>query len=246
MSPYPATSEKAMKTYKVLSVLLDYPEEALARAVPELREVLDAERLLPQPVRAALEPLLQELETRSTLELQERYVGLFDRVRSLSLNLFEHVHGESRDRGQALVDLKALYARHGLVFAVRELPDYLPAFLEFLSRIPTPEARTLLAETSAILAGIRARLARRGSCYAAAFDALLALAGSTARADDVPDEEIRKEDDPSALDAAWEEQPAFGPASGCGAGVRPADAVIRFHPRAPEPRTRATVQAGGD
>ena len=60
-------------------------------------------------------------------------------ARRLSLHLFEHVHGESRDRGQAMVDLKAMYENAGL-FVTRELPDYVPLLLEFLSTQPRPEA----------------------------------------------------------------------------------------------------------
>src|SRR5690606_12026307 len=97
---HPPVHGNAMKTYKILSALLDYPDEPLVGALPELRRALDAEALLPPPARAGLEALLRELEQEDLFDLQEDYVGLFDRVRSLSLHLFEHVHGESRDRGQ--------------------------------------------------------------------------------------------------------------------------------------------------
>ena len=101
-----------------------------------MRAALDAEGRLPQRDRDRLDRLLEEIATRDLYDLQERYVLLFDRTRSLSLNLFEHVHGESRDRGQAMVDLMELYERHGLAMAGKELPDHLPLFLEFLSEIP--------------------------------------------------------------------------------------------------------------
>ncbi len=233
-----------MKTYKVLSALLDYPGGTLLDAVPTLRLALDAEALLPPAARAGIEPLLRTLEQKDLFDLQEGYVGLFDRVRSLSLHLFEHVHGESRDRGQALVDLKALYARNGLALAPDELPDYLPAFLEFLSRVPAQEAARLLAETAPILEGIGARLAKRRSSYAGVFDALLALAGVEPEQAAVSDEEIRKEDDPAALDAAWEEQPAFGSARGCESTQRPEVSVLRFQPRA-DPRATPNPKTNG-
>jgi nitrate reductase molybdenum cofactor assembly chaperone NarJ/NarW len=152
-------------------------------------------------------------------------------VRSLSLHLFEHVHGESRDRGQAMVDLRALYARHGYRLATDELPDYLPAFLEFLSYLPEDEARKLLADTSHIIEAVGARLKKRGSAYAAAFYALLDIAGESAiEASEIADEEIRAEDDPRALDAAWQEEPAFAPGAGCGAVSQTGStSVIRFH-----------------
>ena len=124
------------KTFKVLSALLSYPDEALQKAAPELANVLNEERLLPSESRPALEALIEEVARADVYDLQERYVELFDRTRSLSLHLFEHVHGESRDRGQAMIDLKNLYEQHGLSFSTSELPDYLPAFLEFLSTRP--------------------------------------------------------------------------------------------------------------
>ena len=222
-----------MKTYKILSALIDYPSAELVEALPELRHTLEGEDMVPAAARGRLDALWAHLARGDLIDLQEAYVGLFDRVRSLSLNLFEHVHGESRDRGQALVDLKALYERSGLVLAANELPDYLPAFLEFLSRQEPQAAQAFLAETAGILEGIGARLAKRGSPYASVFDALLALAGhALAEPGTVADDEIRAEDDPSALDAAWEEQPAFGPAPQCGAAARGDVSVVRFHKRA--------------
>lgn len=221
-----------MRTYKVLSALLDYPSEALKAAVPELRHALDEEDALPRVATDALERLLCELESGDLLELQERYVSLFDRVRSLSLHLFEHVHGDSRDRGQALVDLRQLYERNGFLLSTSELPDYLPVFLEFLSRIERADAAGLLRETGGILDGIRARLGKRGSAYAGVLQALLSLAGrKVTEACTVSDEDIRAEDDPSTLDAQWEEQPAFGPMPTCGAANRSDVSVIQIHRR---------------
>lgn len=220
-----------MKTFKVLVALLDYPQQELIDALPELAQALDAERLLKAEERRALEPLFGELRAAELMALQERYVGLFDRVRSLSLHLFEHVHGESRDRGQALVDLRELYARHGFVLASNELPDYLPAFLEFLSQRPFGEAQPLLADTAHILQAIAARLAKRGSAYGAVFAALVALSGEKVEVVAVDDAELRKEDDPATLDKVWQEAPAFGPGSaGCGSDAKQGElSVIQFH-----------------
>ena len=128
------------RTLKVLSALLSYPTAELQAAVPEMRAALDREARLPQRNRDRLDRILDEIATGDLYDLQERYVLLFDRTRSLSLHLFEHVHGESRDRGQAMVDLKSLYERHGLLMSSSELPDHLPLFLEFLSTIPEAEA----------------------------------------------------------------------------------------------------------
>ena len=105
-------------------------------ATGEIAAVLAEEGLVPAPLRAAIGALLAELAGRDIYELQERYFALFDRSRTLSLHLFEHVHGESRDRGQAMADLIALYRGHGLEPTASELPDFLPLFLEFLSLLP--------------------------------------------------------------------------------------------------------------
>jgi nitrate reductase molybdenum cofactor assembly chaperone NarJ/NarW len=222
-----------MKTCKLLGALLSYPSAALIEALPELAAEIDRERLLAPATRASLGQLLDELAFTDLMTLEERYVDLFDRVRSLSLHLFEHVHGESRERGQALIDLSALYERHGFQLKGDELPDYLPAFLEFLGALPETEARELLGETGRILQGLGARLGKRGSRYAAVFEALLAIAGSPGIAQEtVSDEEIKIEDDPVTLDRQWAEEPAFGPApGGCGVKSAPAAAVVHIHAR---------------
>jgi nitrate reductase delta subunit len=199
-----------MKTLKILATLLDYPQPPLIEALDEIVSELSRESVLDTTALSSLGPLIDTLRTRDLLELQEAYVGLFDRVRSLSLNLFEHVHGESRDRGPALIDLKALYAGHGFDFSHDDLPDYLPAFLEFLSHLPQPEAQAHLADTAHILEALRARLEQRGSPYAAAFSALIALSGARPEPAVVSAGDIRREDDPARLDAEWKEEPAFG------------------------------------
>lgn len=207
-----------MITWRVLSRLLSYPDEALVASVPEMRQALAGCSLLSPRARKGLEPLLDELEQRDLLDLQAVYVGLFDRVRTLSLHLFEHVHGESRDRGQAMVDLVQLYRRHGLDVTARELPDYLPLFLEFLSIVPPAEARALLREAAHIIAAVGGRLAQRGSAYAGVFDVLAELAGTTIdrAAAAEPDDES-----PAAIDKAWEEAAvAFGPDSTPAAQLR--------------------------
>jgi len=207
---------------KVLSALLTYPTAELQAAVPDMCSTIDTKGRLPKDSRKQLGRLLDELATWDLYELQERYVLLFDRTRSLSLNLFEHVHGESRDRGQAMVDLKDLYERHGLTLASTELPDYLPLFVEFLSTIPKPEARELLAETAHILEAIRQRLERRKSPYAAVFSSLQALSRSAPAGEILQALLAAPDDDPNdleALDAAWmEEEVKFGPgaATDCG------------------------------
>jgi len=136
------------RTYRALAALIAYPTEALQAATGEIAAVFTEEGLVPAPHRAAIDGLLAELAGRDIYELQERYFALFDRSRTLSLHLFEHVHGESRDRGQAMADLIALYRDHGFEPTASELPDFLPLFLEFLSLLSGHEAQALLARPS--------------------------------------------------------------------------------------------------
>lgn len=202
------------RTLKSLSVLLSYPSEETVAAVPAIREAVVGEALVPKAELGPLMALIDTFADTDLYDLQERYVLLFDRTRSLSLHLFEHVHGESRDRGQAMVDLKMHYAKHGMELGTAELPDFLPLFLEFLSTRPLPEARALLGQPLHVLTALRKRLAKRRSPYAAALAALEALAESDADTDvellaNLPDDDP---EDLSALDQAWEDQPVtFGP-----------------------------------
>ena len=165
-----------MKTFKVLAALLSYPEAEMIAALPELESVLLREGLLGPIEQQDLRKLTRELADGDLLDLQERYVGLFDRSRGLSLHLFEHVHGDSRDRGSAMVELANLYRQRGLMIARAELPDYLPLFLEYLAHLDRAEARSSLGDVAHILAPIHQRLAKRGSSYAFAIAALLRLA----------------------------------------------------------------------
>ena len=210
------------RTLKSLSVLLSYPTEEMVAAVPAIREAIAGEGLVPKAEMGPLAALIDSFATGDLYDLQERYVLLFDRTRSLSLHLFEHVHGEGRDRGQAMVDLKMHYAKHGLELGTGELPDFLPLFLEFLSTRPLPEARALLGQPLHVLTALRERLAKRKSPYAAALAALEAIAeadagdGAETLAED-PDDDP---EDLDALDRAWEDQPVtFGP--GAAGGVSP-------------------------
>ncbi len=209
-----------IRTFKVLSVLLTYPSEELQAATPDIRAALRDEGILPANAQRALNLLIDEIATSDLFDLQERYVDLFDRGRSLSLHLFEHVHGESRDRGQAMVDLLALYEQNGLTIGANELPDFIPLFLEFLATQPISEARDLIGQTAHILSALAERLARRGSAYEAVFRALVGLAD--ARPDAATVAAIAAEGngdaaDLAALDAEWEDAPVtFGPEAAAG------------------------------
>jgi len=237
------------RTFQVLSALLSYPTDELRAAVPELRECLAQEGMVTGQARRALHPLLDEIAQGDLYDLQERYLLLFDRMRSLSLHLFEHVHGESRDRGQAMIDLKAQYVQNGLALSAAELPDFLPLFLEYLSTLPAPEARALLGQPAHIFAALAERLHKRRSPYEAVFRALVALAAAKPKQEEVAELLTAPDPDASdlaALDAAWEDAPvSFGPdaLSGCKDGLiarvrgalRPAPdmpAAIRNAPRA--------------
>jgi len=201
------------KTLKALSALLMYPSEDLQAAVSGIRDVIEAENIVPRGVRREMEPFLARLGSADLYELQETYVDLFDKTKRLSLHLFEHVHGESRDRGQAMVDLAALYEKHGLLLDANELPDYVPLFLEYLSTQPIEEARDLLTNTAHILLALEERLTHRGSVYASVFSAILAIVGRhVATNDQAIDDADVESDDHAALDAAWEETAVtFGP-----------------------------------
>lgn len=232
-----------MKTLRALAALLSYPTADLIEAADEIRQVIDGDTVLPLVERDGLHQLVDDLAGGDLYDLQERYGLLFDRTRALSLHLFEHVHGESRDRGQAMVDLLKLYEESGYTPTASELPDFLPLFLEYASTRPPQAALELIGQPANVIAALKERLAKRSSPYAAVMAALLAI--SKARLDQTALAALRAEPDPEpddleALDAAWEEEEVtFGPGSkeaqgACGveglstrlrAAMRPADGV---------------------
>ncbi len=189
------------KTLRVLSALLCYPDAGLRRHLSEMLELLQTEAALPQARRAELEALIAALMRAEPLEAEADYVELFDRGRGTSLHLFEHVHGDSRERGPAMIDLGQTYEKAGLILAEGELPDYLPAVLEFVSTQPPREARAFLGEMTHIFNAIFNALEGRGSPYAAVLGALLELAGERARATKPAAEE--------PLDESWAEPVVF-------------------------------------
>ena len=158
------------RTLKAISLILSYPTRDLQQAMPEIGAVLASDTRLTAAARRALRPLVEELGGRDIYEVQEKYVMLFDRSRTLSLNLFEHVHGESRDRGGAMVSLLETYRDGGFEPVTSELPDHLPVLLEFLSTRPFPETQETLADAAHIFEALAARLDRRESPYGAGSD----------------------------------------------------------------------------
>ncbi|RKP46501.1 nitrate reductase molybdenum cofactor assembly chaperone [Trinickia fusca] len=200
------------RTFAALSALLDYPDQALLDALDSIEHHVRDNTRLPKSAHAGLERFFNYLRERDLLTLQENYVGLFDRGRATSLHLFEHVHGESRDRGQAMVDLLQMYEQHGLYLQPGELPDHLPVFLEYLSRLPATDAHSLLGETGEILRSLAEQLTKRGSHYGLVVGALLPLAGmEPVDAPVSPDDDAASERpsgaDYRALDAAYADEP---------------------------------------
>ncbi|MES2300449.1 MAG: nitrate reductase molybdenum cofactor assembly chaperone [Pseudomonadota bacterium] len=167
-----------MNHYQALSAVLMYPEPELIAALPAIEEILAKTPQLHAPLRV----LLDQLADTALIDLQQNYVATFDRNPAQSLHLFEHIHGESRDRGQAMVDLLEEYKRHGLEMCGDDLPDYVPLFLEFLSQQTAEEAARLLSDAVHVLAHIGGKLRANGSAYAAVFEVLELLSPVAAQA----------------------------------------------------------------
>ena len=237
-----------MKTLKILSALLTYPSNGLIAAAAECKAVLAKEALLPPKYLAAVKTLIDDIAACDLLDAQERYILLFDRTRSLSLHLFEHVHGESRDRGQAMVDLIKVYEDGGFTPTVSELPDFLPLFLEYASTRTPAEAIELIGQPGHVLAALGERLAKRSSPYQSVFAALVMLAN--AKLDTAALDALRRETDPEpddleALDAAWEdEEVTFGPGALIDACGRDGLAAKMRQVRRPAPGMERPIQTG--
>ena len=186
---------------RVLARLLSYPDAELRNHLTEMRDALYTERALTAGRLAEIDVLMDSLASGDPIDTEAAYVQLFDRGRATSLHLFEHVHGDSRDRGPAMIDLAQTYDKAGLFLAPGELPDYLPAVLEFVSTQPPREARAFLGEMTHIFNALFSALRERRSAYASVIGALLELAGEKAQSVKVAPEE--------PLDASWTEPPAF-------------------------------------
>lgn len=195
-----------MLILKAFSALLSYPSAELREDLPEIAGIIRESRMIGARERDALIALIDEIGTGDLLAAEERYVDLFDRGKALSLNLFEHLHGDGRERGEAMVELKALYAAGGFELSASELPDYLPVLLEYLSQRDVSEAREMLADCAHILASIARSLLARQSRHAATLQALLVIAGEKP----VDASGVRPvREAPETLDRDWAERPAF-------------------------------------
>lgn len=196
-----SNDKSASGTLRVLAALLSYPDAQMRAYLPEMPDVLRNERALPEARREELVALVTALEHSDPLETEADYVELFDRSRHTSLHLFEHVHGDSRDRGPAMIDLAQTYEKAGLLLAPDELPDYLPVVLEFVSTQPPREARAFLGEMAHIFNVLFTALQQRQSPYASVVGALLELAGEKA-------EPVKLAAEPS-MDESWAEPVVF-------------------------------------
>lgn len=210
-------------TFKAMSALLSYPSADLQAVIAEIQAILADEAVVQPAHTKALQPLLRRLETGDLFDLQEAYVLLFDRSRTLSLNLFEHVHGESRDRGGAMVDLLETYRAGGFDLVGSELPDHLPVVLEFIATQPLETGKAILADAGPILAVLAERLTRRETPYAAILAALADLGQSTSGSEVAAGLLAEPDDNPedlAALDAVWEEaQVTFAPDPNAGCPI---------------------------
>ncbi|WP_341315901.1 nitrate reductase molybdenum cofactor assembly chaperone [Paraburkholderia sp. IMGN_8] len=202
---------------RVLAALLSYPDASLRALLPELETALQRDTVLPAERRDAVLLLIADLRQSEPLEAEARYVDTFDRGRRTSLHLFEHVHGDSRDRGPAMIDLQQTYAQEGLLLEAGELPDYLPVVLEFASTQPYEVAREFLAEMAHLLQSIHAALARLHSPYAAVVAAALDLASEPVQ----PPETVPEAPAEGPLDEQWAEPLVFDGCSAAGQSAAP-------------------------
>ena len=195
-------------TLRSLAALLGYPSAELKANIGEIRDAIVRDGVLSATDYSRLDRLLQQFETQDLLDLQAAYSELFDRSRSLSLHLFEHVHGDSRERGQAMIDLGQQYMESGFLLEASELPDFVPVFLEYASCLPSSEGRDMLAQPAHVFAALAERLDKREAAYAGIFHCLVAL--TKARVDKdaraVIDQNTPAED-AADIDAEWEEAP---------------------------------------
>ncbi|MFJ5486284.1 nitrate reductase molybdenum cofactor assembly chaperone [Hansschlegelia beijingensis] len=195
-------------TLRGLSALIAYPSEDLQTHIGGVRAALHQEAELSSDALARLEPVFDAFGRDDLFDLQAHYCELFDSSRSLSLHLFEHVHGDGRQRGQAMIDLGQAYLARGFMMRETELPDYLPMFLEFLSVLPKDEAEEWLGQPAHVLAALEQRLAERESYYAGVLHSLLRLAERRPAPEAAPDlPDYRDPATPEEVDRAWEDAP---------------------------------------
>ena len=219
-------------TLRALSQLLSYPDAAQRAQLPQLMPVLKEEDALSAARQAELQTLVTHLQRLDSLDAESRYVETFDRGRATCLHLFEHVHGDSRDRGPAMIDLTKTYEQSGLFLSPDELPDHLCVVLEFASTQPPEVAKSFLGEMAHILNAIFSALLKRESPYAVVLAAVLELAGHKAQAVQIVADE--------PLDKSWSEPEAFDGCSTRGQ-ARPGEAQTIHIVRKTSTQTRGVA-----
>ncbi|MDP2678428.1 MAG: nitrate reductase molybdenum cofactor assembly chaperone [Rhodoferax sp.] len=227
----------ASLSLRVLARLLSYPDAQLRGDLADMRQALLSEKAIASARLEELDALINGLARGNTLDNEAEYVEVFDRGRATSLHLFEHVHGDSRDRGPAMIDLAQTYEKAGLFLGPDEMPDYLPVVLEFVSTQPPKEARAFLGEMAHIFNAIFNALQQRNSPYASVLGALLELSGEKAHPVKVVADE--------PLDTSWEEPVVFDGCSVKGQTKPDQPQPIHFvKTDAANPRQSATATAG--
>jgi len=196
-----STPIPASLSLRVLARLLSYPDAQLRGDLNDMRQALLSEKAIAPARQEELDALINGLARGNALDNEADYVEVFDRGRATSLHLFEHVHGDSRDRGPAMIDLAQTYEKAGLFLGPDEMPDYLPVVLEFVSTQPPKEARAFLGEMAHIFNAIFNALQQRNSPYASVLGALLELSGEKAHPVKIVADE--------PLDSTWEEPVVF-------------------------------------
>jgi nitrate reductase delta subunit len=199
----------------IVSRLLRYPDATLRADLPDILAAI-ATAGFAREHAAKLTRLARRLGQGDGLDREEEYVRLFDRGRGTSLHLFEHVHGDTRNRGPAMIELAAVYENAGYALDARELPDFLPLFLEFCAVAPEAVARNLLTQCGPILDALHARLLGRATAearlYAVILAATLAEIGAVPAEAPTAEEERTDAEEFAALDAAYDDEPVvFGP-----------------------------------
>lgn len=232
-----STPVPASLSLRVLARLLSYPDAQLRGDLDDMRQALSSEKAIAPARLEELDALINGLARGNALDNEAEYVEVFDRGRATSLHLFEHVHGDSRDRGPAMIDLAQTYEKAGLFLGPDEMPDYLPVVLEFVSTQPPKEARAFLGEMAHIFNAIFNALQQRNSPYASVLGALLELSGEKAHPVKIVADE--------PLDTAWEEPVVFDGCSVKGQTRPDQPQPIHFvKTDAGKPRQSATATAG--
>lgn len=197
-----------MLILKVISRLLDYPSAELFAATDEIVDVVNQSGELSQKNRLQLVDFIRELTARDLYDAQESYDLLFDRGRALSLLLFEHVHGESRDRGQAMVNLMNVYKSKGFENNSEQLPDYIPLYLEFLSEQESGYAQEWLGDICHLMTMLSERLIERECYYSILFDSLIDISGIEVNREEIAAtvQQEERDDTIEAIDKEWEDK----------------------------------------